>query len=46
MQKISLIIRITMKFNERFKVTSVLFFIPDFSLLCRELDNFTFKVLY
>ena len=28
------------------KLVQKLFFIPDFSLLSRELDNFTFKVLY
>ena len=31
--------------NDRFKVTSVRFFIPDFDLLSCKLDNFTFKVL-
>ena len=30
-------------FDERFKVTSVPFFIPDFSC---ELDDFTFKILF
>ena len=30
--------------NNRFKVTSVLFSIPDFNLLSCELDNFIFKV--
>ena len=29
-----------------FRVTSVLFFIPDFNLLSCEFDSFTFKVLY
>ena len=33
-------------FNESFKVTSVPFFILDFSLLSCELERFTFKVLY
>ena len=33
-------------FYERFKVTTVLFFITDFTLLSCESDNFTFKVLY
>ena len=33
-------------FDERFKVTSVLFFILDFNLLSCELENFTFQVLY
>ena len=31
-------------FDDRFKVISVSFFIPDFNLLSCELDNFTFKV--
>ena len=34
------------KFDERFRVISVPFFIPDFSLLSYQLDNFTFQVLY
>ena len=34
------------KFDERFKVTSVPFSIRDFSLLSCELDNFTFNILY
>ena len=33
-------------FDERFKVSSVLFFISDFNLLSLELDSFAFKVLY
>ena len=33
-------------FDERFKVISVLIFIPDFNLLNCELNNFTFKMLY
>ena len=33
-------------FDERFKVTSVTFFIPDFNLLSYELENFIFKVSY
>ena len=33
-------------FDERFKVTPVLLFIPDCNLLNYELDNFTFKKLY
>ena len=47
MQEIVVIIRITeTTFDEFFKVTSVPFFIPDFSLLSCELalkQNFTFK---
>ena len=31
-------------FDERFKIVSVLFFIPDFNLLSCEVDNFTFRV--
>ena len=34
------------KFGERFKVTSVPYFVSDFNLLSCELDNFTFNVLY
>ena len=34
------------KFDERFKVTSVPFFLADFNLLSYEWDNFTIKVLY
>ena len=33
-------------FDERFKFTSVPFFIHDFDLLSCKLDSFTFKVLY
>ena len=33
-------------FDESFKVTSVLIFIPDLNLFSCELENFTFKVLY
>ena len=33
-------------FDERFKVSSELFFISDFNLLSLELDSFAFKVLY
>ena len=32
-------------FDERFKVSSELFFISDFNLLSLELDSFAFKVL-
>ena len=34
------------RFDERFKVISVPFFIVDFNLLSCQLDNFTFNVLY
>ena len=33
-------------FDERFKVSSATFLIPDFDLLSCELGNFTFKLLY
>ena len=36
----------TIIFDERFKVTAVLFFVADLNLLSCELDNFTFNVLY
>ena len=32
------------KFDEKFKVTSVPFFIPDFNLISCELDNLTLNV--
>ena len=32
-------------FDDRFKVTSAKFFVPDFNLLSCELDNLAFKVL-
>ena len=38
-------LELSMKFDERFKVTLVTFFIADFNFLSCELDNFTFKVL-
>ena len=34
------------KFDEKFKVTSVAFYIPDSNLLRCDLDNFTFNMLY
>ena len=33
-------------FDDRFKVTSERFFITEFNILCCELNNFLFKVLY
>ena len=39
-------LQFAIKFHERFQVTSVQFFIPDFNSLSCELDTFTFKVLY
>ena len=44
--KLVLSLELSIKFNERFKVTSVPFSIADFNLLSCELDNFTFSVLY
>ena len=44
--KLILSLEFPMKLVERFKVTSVLFFIPDLYSLSWELYNFTFKVLY
>ena len=38
--------KLPIKFDERFEVASVPFFITDFNLLSYELDNFTFNVLY
>ena len=35
-----------MTLDERFKITSISFFIADFNLLSCELDNFTFNVFY
>ena len=34
------------KFDERLKVTSGAYFIPDFNFLSCEVDNCTFSVLY
>ena len=39
-------LELPIKFDERFKVTSVLFFISNFNLLSCELDSFTFKVIH
>ena len=39
-------LELPIKFDERFKVTSVPFFMSDFNLLSYELDNFTFNALY
>ena len=41
-----LVIESLITFDERFKVPSVPFFIPDFNLLSCESEDFTFKVLY
>ena len=39
-------LELPIRFDERFKVTSVPFFIAEFNLLSWELENFTFKVLH
>ena len=39
-------LELPIKLDERFKVTSVPFFMSDFNLLSYELDNFTFNALY
>ena len=44
--KLILSLEIPIKFDERFKVTSVSFLISDFNLLSCELDNVTFNMLY
>ena len=44
--KLVLSLELPFKFDERFRVTSVPFFIADFNLLSFEWDNFTFKGLY
>ena len=46
MQKKILCKELPIKFDKRFKVTSVSSFIPDFNLLSCDLDSFTFKVFY
>ena len=45
-EKLFLSLELPTTSDERFKVTTVPFLIPDFNLLNCELDNFTFKVLY
>ena len=39
-------LKFRIKFDKRFKITSVSLFIADFNLLSCKLGNFTFKVLY
>ena len=39
-------LELPIKFDERFKVMSVLFFISNFNLLSCELDSFTFKMIH
>ena len=46
MWKISLILESPIAFDEKVKVTSVPFFIPDFDLLSFEIKNVMFKILY
>ena len=45
MWRIGLTLELPTTFDERFKVTLVSFFIPDFNFLICELDNFAFKML-
>ena len=45
-EKLAWSFKLPIKSDERFTVTSVPFFIADFSLLSCELDNSTFSVLY
>ena len=40
MWKLVTLLEFPIAFDERYKVTDVLFFIPDFNLLSHELDNF------
>ena len=44
--KLISLLEFPIKFDERFKVASVPFFIVDFNLLSCELDNFTLNGLY
>ena len=46
MKKLVPSLEFPIKFDERLKVTSVPFLIPDFSLSSCELDRFAFIVLY
>ena len=39
-------LELPIKLDERFKITSVPFFIANLNLLSYELDNFTFNLLY
>ena len=45
-QKSVSLLELSITFDERFKVPSAPFFIPDFNLLSCKLNNFTLKVLY
>ena len=45
-RKLVLSLESLITFNERFKVTWVLFFVVDFNLLICKLDNYKFKKLY
>ena len=42
--KSTLSLELQIKFDARFKVTSIPFFILDFNLLSCELDNFTLRI--
>ena len=44
--KLASSLELPVTFDERFKVPSLTFFIPDFNLLNCELGNVTFEVLY
>ena len=44
--KLVLSLELLTTFDKRFNVTSVPFYIPNFSLLSCKLDNLTFEVLY
>ena len=44
--KLVSLLEFPVNFIDRLKVTSVQFFVADFSLLSCELDNFTFNMLY
>ena len=41
-----LVSKLPIKFDGRFKSSSIPFYIADFNLLSSELNNFTFNVLY
>ena len=45
-EKLVLRLELAITFDERFKITSVLLFIPGFTLLSCQLHSFTFKLLY
>ena len=45
-RKNSLSSKFWIKFDGRFRVTSLTFFVPDFNLISGKLGNFTLRVLY